>query len=101
MVTTRRRRRWPEGAWMRIRSGKLLAGQMDARNMSQYALAGYAGCSRGFISHLVAGRKTTCKPELAQRIAEVLGVDLELLFVPSSSNDERTFQPVKRNRSAA
>lgn len=68
---------------MKLRSGKLLAGQMDARNISQYQLAEFAGCSRGFISHLVAGRKSTCTPALAERISGVLGVDLELLFDPS------------------
>lgn len=81
---------------MRIRSGKLLAGQMDARRMSQYALASYVGCSRSFISHLVSGRKATCTPDLAERIAEVLGVDLELLFVPSISPTEQLDQPVGR-----
>ena len=86
---------------MKLRSGKLLAGQMDARRMSQYSLASYVGCSRGFISHLVAGRKSTCTPDLARRIAEVLGVDVELLFVPSISTDKRITAPTKRKQTVA
>ena len=47
------------------------------------AVARSAGCSKSFISHLLAGRKKTCTPRLAERIAESLEVPLEILFVPS------------------
>jgi transcriptional regulator with XRE-family HTH domain len=57
------------------------------RNFSMARLARYSGCSKSFISHLVAGRKTTCTPELAERIAEALEVPVTLLFVPSESAD--------------
>jgi transcriptional regulator with XRE-family HTH domain len=100
-MTGTKRRRWPQGAWMKLRSGKLLAGQMEARNVSQYQLAEYANCSRGFISHLIAGRKTTCTPVLAERIARALGVSVELLFVPSVSPTGQTEKPVRRGRAAA
>lgn len=96
----RRRRSWPKGCWMKLKSGKLLAGQMDACDVSQYELAEQAKCSRGFISHLVAGRKTTCKPETAERIARYLRVDLELLFVPSISPVEQSKKPVGRKKVA-
>lgn len=83
-----RPRRWPPGTWMRLRSGGALREQMDRQGKSLADVARYAGVSRGFISHLTAGREKTCSPKVAQRIADLLGVSLELLFevqVPSGS----------------
>lgn len=57
------------------------------RDFSMARLARYAGCSKSFISHLLAGRKSTCTPELACRIAEALEVPVTLLFVPNQSAD--------------
>lgn len=58
---------------------------MEQRGLSLSTLARYAGCSKSFISHLLSGRKTTCTPALAGRIAQALDVPLEVLFVPSAS----------------
>lgn len=83
-----RPRRWPAGTWMRLRSGGALREQMDRQGKSLADVARYAGVSRGFISHLTAGREKTCSPKVAQRIADLLGVGLELLFevqVPPAS----------------
>lgn len=74
---------------MRLANPATLAALMDQRDMSMGTLARYAGCSKGFISHLVAGRRRTCTPPLAERIAEALSVPLEVLFVPSVASDER------------
>jgi len=58
---------------------------MAQRGLSYETLARYAGCSKSFISHLTSGRKNTCTPPLAERIAEALQVPLEIIFVPSAS----------------
>lgn len=79
------RKRWPKGTWMRLKSGKLLRGQMDVKHLSNADLAMAAGVGRTFISALVNGRRNSCKPIVAQRIAERLGIDLELLFEPRTS----------------
>ena len=82
---------------MRLQSADTLRALMGQRGFSLDRMARYAGCSKGFISHLLAGRKTTCTPELALRIAEAIDVPLDLLFVSSvsapsrrSSNGRRT-----------
>lgn len=77
--------RWPKGSWMRLQSADTLSALMRQRGFSMSRLARYSDCSKSFISHLVAGRKSTCTPQLAERIAEALEVPLSLLFVPSVS----------------
>lgn len=81
--------RWPKGTWMKLQSEDTLKALMAQRQFSLQRLARYAGCSKSFISHLTSGRKTTCTPELAARIAEALEVPLEILFVPSPSAIDR------------
>lgn len=80
-------KRWPKGAWMRLTSAEMLVALMNRRGFSMGRLARYAGCSKSFISHLCAERKTTCRPQLASRIAEALEVPVELLFVLNKSTD--------------
>lgn len=89
MTARKSRARWPKGTWMRLQSADLLRSLMEdeRRNFSMARLARYSGCSKSFISHLLAGRKTTCTPELADRIAEALQVPTTLLFVPNASAD--------------
>lgn len=55
---------------------------MEQYNFSLARLARYADCSKGFISHLLSGRRSSCTPVLAARISEALNVPLEVLFVP-------------------
>ena len=68
---------------MKLNSSATLKALMHQRAFSLGRLARYAGCSKGFISHLLSGRRRTCSPTLAARIAEALDVPLELLFMPS------------------
>lgn len=82
-----RRRRWPKGTWMKLQSPDTLRALMGQRGYSYDRMGRYAGVSKSFISHLTAGRKSTCKPETAERIAEALDVPLSILFVPSVSAD--------------
>lgn len=69
---------------MRLVSSDLLRAFLAERGMSHRRLARYAGCSHSFISHLTAGRSSTCTPDLAERIAEALEVPTTVLFAPQS-----------------
>lgn len=88
------RKRWPRGTWMRLRSPDTLRALMKQSDISFGQLAEYVGCSKGFISHLLAGRRRSCLPEKAERIAGVLHVPLEVLFdvkqsISSTSDDKQ------------
>lgn len=76
-------RRYPKGTWMRLLSPDTLKALMAQKGFTHARLARYADVSPGFVSHLTAGRKSTCKPLTAQRIAEALDVPLDILFVTS------------------
>lgn len=78
-------RRWPKESWMKLTSAATLRALMDQRGFSMSRLGRYAGCSKSFIAHLCSGRKTTCTPQLAERIAEALEVPLDILFVLNES----------------
>lgn len=95
------KRRWPKGTWMRLQSSDTLKALMAQRGFSMQRLARYAGCSKSFVGHLASGHKTTCTPELAQRLAEALEVPLEILFVPSVSTGSRDSENIPKTRSAA
>lgn len=73
-------KRYPKGSWMKLRSKEILAAFMRQKDFSMGRLARYAGCSKSFISHLRSGYKTSCSPDLADRIAEALDVPTEALF---------------------
>ena len=79
------RKRWPKGTWMRLTSGKILRGLMDAKRLSNEDVARSSGVGRTFISALVNERRTSCTPRVAELIAERLEVPLEVLFVPKAS----------------
>lgn len=73
---------------MRLQSADTLKALMAQRGYSMSRTARYADCSKSFISHLAEGRKSTCTPALAQRIAEALDVPLSVLFVASVPVDD-------------
>jgi transcriptional regulator with XRE-family HTH domain len=79
-TTTKERIRYPAGTWMRLESGAKLRKRMNDEKRSLADVARYAGVSRGFISHLTAGREKTCTPRVAHRIAEIVDRDVEELF---------------------
>jgi transcriptional regulator with XRE-family HTH domain len=69
---------------MKLTSRDTLQALMKQKKFSRRRLARYCGLSgSGMIDHLLAGRKTSCSPRLAVRIAESLDVPLELLFMPA------------------
>lgn len=80
-----KRYHWPKGTWMQLTSGKILRGLMDSRGVSNADVAMAADCGRTWISALVNGRRTSCSPKVAERIAVYLQVPLEVLFVPRAS----------------
>lgn len=90
-----KRKRYPKGTWMLLTSATTLRALMGQRELGYSRLAERCGqrpdgrprCSRGFLSHLATGRRNSCSPDLAQRIAEQLEVPLELLFVPKMASD--------------
>jgi transcriptional regulator with XRE-family HTH domain len=88
-----RRRRWPKGTWMKLRSAEVLRAEMRHRGLSERTLARYAGCSRAFIGHLLHERKSSCTPELAVRIEEALGLREGALFVPRVSSQTEHKSP--------
>ena len=79
------RTRWPKGTWMKLRSNDILRAFMKQKGFSMKQLADYAGCSKSFIGFLANGDKTSCTPELAERIAAVLGAPTEAIFEPKTS----------------
>ena len=67
---------------MRLTSPDTLHALIRQRRLSLAHVARRAGCSKGFVSHLLSGRRSSCSPDLARRIAVALDVPLDLLFQP-------------------
>lgn len=61
---------------------RAFVGPEPTKKMSGRRLARAIGKTPGTIDHLLSGRMKSCEPVTAQRIAEVLEVPLEILFVP-------------------
>ena len=70
---------------MKLRSPETLRALMNQYDISLGLLADYSGCSKGFISHLLAGRRSSCTPILADRIARSLHVPTTVLFEAKQS----------------
>lgn len=84
---------------MKLRSADTLRALMAQDDFSLARLARYAGCSKGFVSHLLSGRRSSCTSALGERIAEALGVPVEILFAVSQSPTD--MQNVKQKVRAA
>lgn len=70
---------------MRLKSGAVLRALMDQQGRSLADVGRYADRDKTFIWALTHETRTTCKPEVAQRIAELLDVPLTVLFDPKVS----------------
>lgn len=57
---------------MKLTSPEILVAFMKERGVGYEKVGRYAGVSKGFISHLAKGRKTTCSTTTATRISEFL-----------------------------
>lgn len=66
--------------------------KVNARKISQGLLAEKVGVHPSFINHLTAGRRSSCTPEVAVKIAEALEVPLMVLFVPKKPNVDMSSQ---------
>lgn len=84
---------------MRLISGEALRFWMGEKDKSLNDLAAAASVTRGFISHLRAGRRHTCTPRVAVAIVRCLDVPMQVLFVPSLSSS--TGRVVKQGGKAA
>lgn|SRR3954468_9555405 len=72
---------------MRLRSSTTMRALMAQYDLSMGAVATDAGCSKGFVSHLLSGRRSSCTPELARRFSDCLHVPVDVLF--AETNDDR------------
>lgn len=88
---------------MRLQSAELLralVGPEASKKMSARRLADYVDCSHTFINHLLTGRRRSCTPKLAERICEVLGVPIDLLFLTVVPADSRRAGAQRKPRNA-
>jgi DNA-binding XRE family transcriptional regulator len=86
---------------MKLRSNALLVAYMQERKVSQSELARATERSRQFIHQLVKGEKTTCKNTVGKRIAKLLDVPVEALFLVEESPVKRPNVASSKTRSAA
>jgi DNA-binding XRE family transcriptional regulator len=84
-MRTHTRRRLAKGKWMKLINAEILKAHLKHRDMAQARLARYVGCSRQFVYQLINEDKTSCTPELAHAIEDVLNVPRGALFVEKKS----------------
>lgn len=63
----------------------LLIAHMEFKELTLRELAEKVGCSHSTINHYRTGRRKTCKPDRAKKIAKALGAPLSPLFLPQVS----------------
>ena len=100
----RKPKRWAKGTYMKLTSIERLktfvitmedieaarkGRPIDPRKIPQRELSRRIGANESLIGHLTSGRNRTCTPETAERIAEVLGVDVTVLFDPEEPSAKR------------
>lgn len=72
-----------------------------AKKMSARRLARCAGVHPSFIDHLLSGRRVSCEPATAERIAEALGIPWSVLFVSNEPTASRSAAKRQTGRVAA
>lgn len=89
LTSTRKHRRFSVSESVRLRSAALMRELMAAANNGEgYSLRDMADrlpCGKSMVHALTDGTKTTCSAGLGERIAEVLGVPFQVLFMPAPS----------------
>lgn len=89
------RRVWPKGTYMKPKAAILHAMIEDSSH--SYADVGrYAGCHRSLVGALAKGTRN-CRPDLAECIAQLLGVRVEFLFEPRQSTSTSRPATGKKN----
>ena len=96
--------RWQRGTYMRLASKDRfktlvytkedmeairMGRSVDFRKISQRKLAKRVGVHPSFINHLVSGYRTDCTTDVAEKIAEVFGLDVTVLFDPQEPISNR------------
>jgi plasmid maintenance system antidote protein VapI len=76
----------PEGPGRVFRNRVVLQKLMKAEGLSCNTLAPKIGRSRQLVAHWISGRRVSCSTESAQRLAAALGVTIDDLFLPSTSD---------------
>lgn len=92
----RTRPRWAKGTYMRLRSGATLRALMDQNGKSLRDVGRYANRHWTFIGQLVREERRTCKPEVAEHIADLLNVPLAVLFDASPSSTTGQSAPQRK-----
>lgn len=78
---------------MKARSPELLrafVGPEKSKKVSGRQLARAIGKHPSFIDHLLTGRRSSCLPATADRIAQVLGVPTDVLFEERLTSAKRS-----------
>lgn len=94
------RRRWPRDVYMKVKSPQLLRTFIQENQLSYADVGRFAKRDRTYIYQLAAGRRSTCKPEVAQAIADLLRVPVEALFEPRKSISTAHGVPQQRKAAA-
>lgn len=85
---------------MRMRNRDLLRTLMTQRGYSSQSLSdairdtGYAVISDRSIRYLLAGQRDSTAPEVAASVCLLLGVDLDVLWLPSDHREAELESPV-------
>lgn len=87
---------------MRVRDPAALRDAIAARGVTAAGVSRYAGLkSKSFLSMLAGGQRQVCSRRIATRIAEALGVDVDVLFVDEPSSSKGRNPPPERTGRAA
>jgi transcriptional regulator with XRE-family HTH domain len=79
------RTRWPRGTYMKVRNPQVLKGLIQQKGLSYADVGRNTERDRTYIYQLASGRRSTCLPQVAVRIAQILDVPVDLLFEPRMS----------------
>ncbi|TDH57519.1 XRE family transcriptional regulator [Mycobacterium eburneum] len=88
---------------MKLRSAELLrafVGPQPEKKMSARQLARSVDTHNSFIDHLLSGRRSSCLPVTADRIAQALGVPTDVLFEERVPSAERAIAKSKATPAA-
>ena len=69
---------------MKLNSKDTLRALIKQRGLSYSEVGEMSDCHRTMVSALVNGHRSSCTPELAERLARCLSVPVEVLFAPQA-----------------
>lgn len=83
-----------------LRDASLLASRMKYKDWTVRGLAQAVGVSKTTIGDLRSGERSYCQPDLAKRIAKVLDLAPEELFLTRISNVSREARGLEQKKAA-